>query len=92
MAISITENELLDALAAAVGDKGPEEAQTQEEIARTTNINVKRVRLAMKELQSQGRLVVHRVMRARLDGVLVPVTAYTIKPVVASLHGIACSA
>lgn len=80
MAISITEAELLDALALAVGDRGPDEAQTQEEIARSTGINVKRVRQAMRELQTQGRLVSHRVMRPRLDGVLVPVTAFTILP------------
>jgi transcription initiation factor IIE alpha subunit len=78
--VKITEQELIDALALAVGNRGPEEAQTQEEIARASGINVKRVRDAMRGLQAQGRLVVHRVMRPRLDGVLVPVTAFTIRP------------
>lgn len=75
----ITEQELLDALAAASPGAGPEDARTQEEIAIASCLSIKRVRVAMRALQQQGRLIPHRVMRTRMDGVQTPVTAYTIK-------------
>lgn len=78
--LGITEAEILNALSSALGDKGPAEAMTQEQMARAFGINVKRVRVAMRELQSQGRLISHRVIRTGVNGVSQPVTAYTIKP------------
>lgn len=87
MATAITEAEILDALSSALGDKGPDHAMTQEQMARAFGINVKRVRQAMRELQSQGRLRSHRVIRVGLNGISQPVTAYTIQPVMGVLHG-----
>ena len=76
----ITESELLDALAASVSGRGPEEAKTVLEIAAATGITEKRVRRALGWWKARGRLAVHRVLRPRLDDTLVPVSAFTILP------------
>lgn len=80
MAISITEAELLEALAESVQGTGPAEAKTVLEIAAASRIGEKRVRAALNVLKAQGRLQVHRVLRPRLDDTLFPTSAYTILP------------
>ncbi len=82
MAIVITEAELLDALAAAQPGKGPANALTVSEMQRamTVRIGSERIHKALRELQSQGRLLVHRVSRMRLDGQMGPVPAYEVLP------------
>lgn len=79
--VTITESELLDALAQAARGAGPEEARTCPELAAATGLSDKRIRAALKALQVQGRLVVHRVLRENLAGASQPVPAYTILPV-----------
>lgn len=77
---SITEAEILDAIAATARGSGPKEARTLTEIAEASGMGDKRVRRALKQLKAQGRLVRHVVMRPRLDDTLFPCSAFTIKP------------
>lgn len=81
--VSITQDEILEALAVAAGSvaNAPEEARTSQELADSTGLNVDRVRAALKMFQKQGRLTLHKVRRLSLDGRMAVVTAYTIRPV-----------
>lgn len=78
--LAITEQEILDALAASLRGSGPAEAKTVLEIAAQTGISEKRARTALQRLKAQGRLQVHRVLRPRLDDTMFPTSAYTILP------------
>lgn len=76
----ITQAELLDALAEAMGSRGPAEAKTIMEITRATGLGEKRIRAALQSLKEAGRLRKHRILRPRLDDVLVPVWGFTVAP------------
>jgi hypothetical protein len=80
--ITITESELLAALADAAGSEegAPEEAKTSQEIAASSGVSHTRVMKGLRELHQQGRLVSHRVRRQGIDGRNALVTAYTISP------------
>lgn len=79
--ISVTENDLLDALSEALpSGKGPDDARTVREMAKATGWSEVRVRKALVAVQEQGRLVVHRVGRQGIDGRAAVVSAYTIVP------------
>ena len=78
--MTITENELLDALAKAASGSAPENARTVQELASTAGVSTAKVLRTLKTFQAQGRLAVHRVPRARMDGVVQPVPAYSILP------------
>lgn len=78
MATVITENELLEALVAA--NTAPTEARTVTELATLWDWRVPRVRDAIGRLAMQDRIVVHQVQRARVNGVMARVPAYTILP------------
>lgn len=78
--MSITESELLDALAQAVAGNAPEDARTVPEMSAESGVSVTRVRKALHLLNAQGRLNVHRVVRRALDGRAGTVAAYTIAP------------
>lgn len=76
----ITTNELLDALAASANGTGPEDARTADDLAREANVGIEAIRTGLRELQRQGRLVVHRIRRLAIDGVNRPTVAYTVTP------------
>lgn len=78
--VSITENDILEALAAATSGRGPDVARTVPELVETTGLSARHVRSALKLYARQGRLEVYRVMRPRVDGPLAPAPAYTVKP------------
>lgn len=78
--MTITENELLDALQLAAAGSAPENACTVVELAKAAGVSTAKVLRTLKTFQAQGRLAVHRVPRARMDGVVQPVPAYTILP------------
>ena len=75
---SITEVELLEALAAAVPGNGPTEARTVQEMAVDNGFTMPRVRRALAQFDRAGRLQVHHVVRRRIDGRPQIVPAYTI--------------
>lgn len=77
--MKITQNELLDALAAA-SPQSPADALTAHELADKTGVGYIRTKAALKQFAAEGRLQVHRVMRQRLDGIITPVPGYTILP------------
>lgn len=78
MAIGITQHELLEALATA--HAAPSEARTIAELETLTGWDRKRLRDAIGRLAMQDRIAVHQVQRARIDGKMTLVPAYTIKP------------
>ena len=78
--VSITEGELIAALAEAARGSAPEDARTIQELATEYGMPLKRVRAALHALNVAGRLAVHRVTRAALDGRQASVPAYTILP------------
>jgi predicted transcriptional regulator len=78
--ITITESDILEALAASVAGNDPKGAKTTREIAADSGLRENRVRNALHVFQSQGRLQVHQVMRPSLDGKLKPCAAYTVLP------------
>lgn len=81
-AVTITEQELLDALVASVSGDAPEDARTVQEMvaASEERLSENRVRKALKAFMAQGRLRVHTVIRPAMDGRLAKVPAYTIRP------------
>jgi hypothetical protein len=78
--VSISEAELLDALAAATKGSAPEHARTATELAAEHGIALKRMRTALSALKAQGRLQIHTVSREALDGRLSRIAGYTITP------------
>ena len=77
MAMSITEAELLEALAHSQ-QPGEEGARTVEDMAADMGMAPDRVRKALKTLQRDGRLTVYRVPRTAIDGSRRIVPAYSI--------------
>lgn len=75
--LTITEAELLEAL--AVSTSAPDNALTAEELAIKGKCSPGKVRNVLRALSLEGRLVVHRVRRSRVDGVACTVPAYTVK-------------
>lgn len=77
MAISITEGELLEALAHSQ-KPGEDGARTVQEMAADTGLSEERVRKALQAFQRQGRLTVYRVRRTAIDSSQRIVPAYSI--------------
>ena len=78
---TITESELLDALAgASLGTDGPEGAITVQEIRDNTGLSRPRVLRGLKILQGQGRIQACRVSRVDLAGRNTSVPAYVLLP------------
>lgn len=75
---SVTEAELLEALAAAVKGTAPKDAKTAQEIADNAGVGIKRARRALTLLKQQGRLAIHSVTREALDGRQCRIAGYTI--------------
>lgn len=78
--IVISDSEIMQALTAASGGSGPDEARTVAELCQITKQTDTRVRSALKQLKLSGRLELHRVRRESLDGRMAVVTGYTVKP------------
>lgn len=77
---SVTEAELLDALALACAGDAPDDARTVQEMADASGLHIRRVRAALVTLKAQGRLTAYQVTREALDGRAARVPAYTIRP------------
>lgn len=75
---AITEAELLEALATSRRD--PAGAKTIREMMRETGFGKTKVVLGLRLLWEAGRVRVHQVQRASLDGKTRPVPAYTLLP------------
>lgn len=75
--VSITESELLEALAVSQ-QPGEEGARTVQEMVADSGLSDERIRKAIRAFQAQGRLTVYRVRRAAIDGSLRVVPAYSI--------------
>ena len=78
MTTTITYAEILDALQQA--GTAPADAMTMTELADATGFCRGKVRQDLGKLQREGRLLVHRVRRQKLDGNTQVVPAYTIAP------------
>lgn len=77
--LTISETELLDALAGAIAKSdGPQEAKTAKEIAESTGRTLHSTMQALHAINRQGRLGVFKVKRSGLDGVSRTVTGYTV--------------
>lgn len=79
-AVSVTQGELLAALATAIEGVAPEDARTAIELSAEAGIGLPRIRVALALLQAQGRLQLHHVRRPAIDGRMAKVPAYTILP------------
>ena len=77
--VSITREEVLEELARAFSGDAPEDARTARELREAWRMSEVAVNNALDYFQRAGRLVVHRVKRARRDGIVQFVPAYTIK-------------
>jgi predicted transcriptional regulator len=80
MSVTITEADVLEALAHAVAGTGPRDAKTTREIAAESGMTENKVRNALRSFQAEGRLQVHQVLRTSLDGKMKPCAGYTITP------------
>lgn len=78
--VRVSEQDLLDALAASIQGHAPADAKTTSELVDETGIARTTLVEALRALHKQGRLVPHQVKRMGFDGKLKPVPAYTILP------------
>jgi hypothetical protein len=76
--ITITESDVLAAIVAV--SEAPEDARTMVEIAAASGWSRGKVRQDMEKLNREGRVLVHRVVRRKLDGGTQIVPAYTLAP------------
>jgi hypothetical protein len=79
-AVKVTETEILEALAAAMEQKGPEGARTMAELQQATGQTAGKITVGLKSLQAQGRLRVHRTFRMAIDGTRRISPAYEVLP------------
>ena len=79
-ALTITEAELLEALAAAQPNAGPEDAMSTQEMAEAVGVSVKMMLKALHQMQKEQRLHVHKGHRLSIDGKMRLVPLYTILP------------
>ena len=77
--MSITTDDLLDALRDALSTAPDGDGQTVQEIAAAAGFGTTTVRKALAALQRDGRLVVVRVKRPALDGRQCSVPAYRMR-------------
>jgi hypothetical protein len=77
---TISEAELLEALASSLHSKGPDEAETALGISDRTGFSYKAVRKALAILAGQGRLRRHTILKETLDGRTTPVIGFTVVP------------
>lgn len=79
-AITITQTELLEALADCARGESSDDAKTTGEMVDESGLSPRHVLNALQTFKKQGRLRVHRVRREGLDGRRTVVSAYTIAP------------
>jgi len=72
----ITEAELLEELRTALGDPGPDDAYTANEIAELMGCSVELARKRIKLLIGQGKMKPTRAARPRMDGQVQKISAY----------------
>lgn len=77
--ITVTKNELLEALAEAAKGSSPKEAKTVQELSEETKLGIPIIRKALQAYARAGRLSVYRVQRTGISGVAGWVPAYLIK-------------
>lgn len=77
--MSITTNDLLDAIREALSAVPDGEGQTVQEMAEATGLGTTTVRKTLAALHRDGRLTVVRVRRPALDGRLSSVPAYRLR-------------
>jgi DNA-binding transcriptional regulator YhcF (GntR family) len=77
--ITISEGEILEALAVAKCH-APAEAESIEEMAKRTGLAPNTVRKALLKFRAEGRMQIHRRDHIALDGRRMRVPAYTITP------------
>lgn len=78
--VKITTDDLLEALQDALSKPSDGEASTVSDIMDATGRSSALVRKSLQVLAREGRLEVVQVRRPSLDGRLVPVPGYRIKP------------
>lgn len=78
--MKISEAELLDALALAAPGQAPENARTCAELAALAGLGDNAIQERIRKLHAQGRVVVHKVYRPNVAGVMVQKPAYTFLP------------
>lgn len=78
--MTITESELMDALADAIRSEAPEDARTVRQLAEIAGVPESRVNKTLRALHAQGRVTAHRVPHVGVDGRRCTVPAYTIRP------------
>lgn len=74
----ITQAEILEEIIGA--SEAPDDAMTMIEIAEAAKCSRGKVRQHLERLNRAGRLLVHRVVRRKMDGVCQIVPAYTLAP------------
>lgn len=78
--VTITEAELMDALASSIRSEAPEDARTVHQLAKVAGVPESRIAKTLRALASEGRVVPHRVPHVGVDGRRTTVPAYTILP------------
>ncbi len=79
--VKISEADILDAIAAAVGGSAPADARTTDELCAEFHCGPERMRRYLRLMHAAGRLVVHRIARRTFNGTMGLSTAYTVLPV-----------
>jgi len=75
---TITQDEILDALASAFTSDAPENAKTAQELAEEAGKSLNSIRRGLQIFQRAGRLRAYRVKRPAIDGTSRPTTAYVV--------------
>lgn len=78
-ALSMSETELLEALALAAPGTAPEHARTVRELAASAGVSHDVVIDRIRALHRSGKIAVHSVERTDITGRLIRVPAYTFK-------------
>ena len=78
--VTITESELVAALAAATKSEAPQDARTPAQFAASAKVPLSRVMKTLRALHAEGRVVSHRIPHIGIDGRSMMVPAYTILP------------
>jgi hypothetical protein len=78
VASSITIAEILEEIVGA--SHAPDDAMTMQEIAAAARCSRGKAVKEVTRLAREGRIIVHRVVRRKLDGNSQPVPAYTLAP------------
>lgn len=78
--VSVTESDLLDALAASQVSDAPKHARSAAEMADETGVAITTVNKALRALHRTGRVQSFMVRRPAVDGKMRPIPVYVIRP------------